>query len=205
VTSLRTLVLKTPYAGGMGRRGLWREGEVRIISVTPVSRGVIRPFLLTLTTLLLVIEGSARFVYVHRFEEALMLIAVLPLFLVTLTRTWQWRSHKIHVTSQRIIVEGGVLRHYQSAIEMRDVLTTKVDQRVAERLMRRGYVYVDTRDATFPVGLIRQPAALCRLIDSERNAQVFQGDPYDTVYTYEDPDASPYEVLPDQWQRRRYE
>src|SRR5271168_5235870 len=39
VTSLRTLVLKTPYAGGMGRRGLWREGEVRIISVTPVSRG----------------------------------------------------------------------------------------------------------------------------------------------------------------------
>jgi hypothetical protein len=189
----------------MGRRGLWREGEVRIISVTPVSRGVIRPFLLTLTTLLLVVEGSARFVYVHRFEEALMLIGVLPLLLVTLTRTWQWRSHKIHVTSQRIIVEGGVLRHYQSAIEMRDVRATKVDQSVSERLTRRGYVYVDTTDATFPVGLIRHPAALCRLIDSERNAQVFQGDPYDTVYTYQDSDASPYEVFPDQWQRRRYE
>ena len=60
-------------------------------------------------------------------------------------------------------------------------------------------------DATFPVGLIRQPAALCRLIDSERSDQVLQGDPYDTVYTYQDPDASPYEVFPDQWQRRRYE
>jgi hypothetical protein len=205
VTTLRVLAGKTLYARGMGRRGLWREGEVRIISVTPVSRGVIRPFLLTLTTLALVVEGSARFVYVHRFEEVLMLICVLPFALVTLSRTWQWRSHKIHITSQRIIVEGGVLRHYQSAIEMRDVRSTKVDQRVSERLARRGYVYVDTTDATFPIGLIRHPAALCRLIDSERNAPDLQTDPYDTVYTYQDPDASPYEVFPDQWQRRRYE
>jgi uncharacterized membrane protein YdbT with pleckstrin-like domain len=189
----------------MSRRDLWREGEVRIISVTPVSRGVVRPALLTVTTLALIIEGASRFYYVHRFEEILMVLFVIPLALVTLTRTWKWRSHKIHVTSERVIVEGGVLRRQGSVVELRDVFATRVDQRVAERLMRRGYVYLETAGAAVPVGLVRHPAALCRLIDAERNAAYSSGDPLDTVYTYEDPEASPYEVLPDEWQRRRFE
>jgi membrane protein YdbS with pleckstrin-like domain len=189
----------------MSRRDLWREGEVRIISVTPVSRGVIRPALLTVTTLALIVEGAARYSYVHRFEDVLMVILVVPLALVTLTRTWKWRSHKIHVTNERIIVEGGVLRHQRSAVEMRDVFATRVDQRVAERLTRRGSVYLETTGAAVPIGLVRHPAALCRLIDAERNADYSHGDPLDTVYTYEDPEASPYEVLPDEWQRRRFE
>jgi hypothetical protein len=189
----------------MSRRDLWREGEVRIISVTPVSRGVVRPALLTVTTLALIVEGASRYSYVHRFEEVLMVVFVVPLALVTLTRTWKWRSHKIHVTSERIIVEGGVLRHQRSAVEMRDVFATRVDQRVSERLTRRGYVYLETTGAAVPVGLVRHPAALCRLIDAERNAVHSSGDPLDTVYTYEDPEASPYEVLPDEWQRRRFE
>jgi membrane protein YdbS with pleckstrin-like domain len=189
----------------MSRRDLWREGEVRIISVTPVSRGVLRPFLLTVTTLALVVEGASRFVYVHRFEELLLVVFVLPLTAVTLTRTWRWRSHKIHITNERIIVEGGVLRHQRSAVEMREVFATRIDQRVTERLLRRGYVYLETSGAAVPIGLVRHPAALCRLIDAERNAVFSPSDPFDTVYTYEDPDASPYEVLPDEWQRRRYE
>jgi membrane protein YdbS with pleckstrin-like domain len=189
----------------MSRRDLWREGEVRIISVTPVSRGVIRPALLTATTLALIVEGAARYSYVHRVEEVLMLVFVVPLALVTLTRTWKWRSHKIHVTNERIIVEGGVLRHQRSAVEMSDIFATRVDQRVAERLARRGFVYLETTGAAVPIGLVRHPAALCRLIDAERNAVYSQGDPLDTVYTYEDPEASAYEVLPDEWQRRRFE
>ena len=56
-----------------------------------------------------------------------------------------------------------------------------------------------------PSGSSANPRRSVDLIDSERNAQVLQGDPYDTVYTYQDPEASPYEVFPDQWQRRRYE
>jgi membrane protein YdbS with pleckstrin-like domain len=189
----------------MSRRGLWREGEVRIISVTPVSRGVVRPALLTVTTLALIVEGASRYYYVHHFEEVLMVLFVVPLLLVTLTRTWKWRSHKIHVTSERIIIEGGVLRHQISTVEMRDVFATRVDQRVSERLTRRGFVYLETVGAAVPVGLVRHPAALCRLIDAERNAAYPVGDPLDTVYTYEDPDASPYEVFPDEWQRRRFE
>lgn len=178
---------------------------MRVISVTPVSKGVIRPALLTVTTLALIVEGAARYYDVHRIEEVLLILGVLPLALVTLTRTWQWRSHKIHVTSQRITVEGGVLRHWESSVEMRDVLATTVDQSITDRLSRRGYVYVQSLSSTFPVGLVRHPAALCRLIDAERAVQTYHSDPLDTVYTYEDPDASPYEVLPDQWQRRRYE
>jgi membrane protein YdbS with pleckstrin-like domain len=202
---LRVSVIKTLYAGGMSRRGLWREGEIRIISITPVSRGVVRPVLLTITTWALIIEAASRYSFVHRFEEVLTVLLVVPLAIGTITRIWRWRSHKIHVTTERIIIEGGVLRHQQSSVEMRDIFATRVDQRVNERLLRRGYVYLETTSASIPVGLIRHPAALCRLVDAERNAPAPYGDPLDTVYTYEDPDASPYEVLPDEWQRRRFE
>ncbi len=82
-----------------------------MISVTPVSRGVIRPFLLTVTTLALIVEGAARYSYVHRFEEVAHGAFRPSVGAVTLTRTWKWRSHKIHVTNERIIVEGGVMRH----------------------------------------------------------------------------------------------
>jgi membrane protein YdbS with pleckstrin-like domain len=161
--------------------------------------------LLTVTTLDLIVEGASRYSYVHRFEDVLMVLFVLPLALVTLTRTWKWRSHKIHVTSERIIVEGGVLRHQRSSVELRDVFATRIDQRVTERLTRRGYVYLETTGAAVPIGLVRHPAALCRLIDAERNTVHSSSDPLDTVYTYEDSAASPYEVLPDEWQRRRFE
>jgi hypothetical protein len=76
---------------------------------------------------------------------------------------------------------------------------------MAERLWRRGYVYLETSGSSVPIGLVRHPAAMCRLIDAERMAPDPQTDPLDTVYTYEDPNSSPYEVLPDEWQRRRYE
>ena len=93
----------------MSGRDLWREGEVRVISVTPVSRGVVRPFLLTVTTLALIVEGASRYGWVHRYEEWFIVVLVVPFLAVTLTRTWRWRSHKVHVTNERVIIEGGVL------------------------------------------------------------------------------------------------
>jgi membrane protein YdbS with pleckstrin-like domain len=189
----------------MSRRDLWREGEVRVISVTPVSRGVVRPFLLTVTTLALIVEAAARFAYVHRFEELMNVVLVLPLLAVTLTRLWRWRSHKIHVTSERVVIEGGVMRHWRTVVELHDVLATRVDQRVSERLTRRGYVYLETPGSTVPVGLVRYPSALCRLIDAERVASEDSAFPLDTVFTYDDPDHYQLEMRPDEWQRRRYE
>jgi hypothetical protein len=109
--------------------------------------------------------------------------------------------------------DGGV-RHpvgagdFDSNVEVavsQDPRHQRANQRVAERLTRRGFVYLETTGAAVPIGLVRHPAALCRLIDAERNAAYSHDDPLDTVYTYEDPEASPYEVLPDAWQRRRFE
>jgi membrane protein YdbS with pleckstrin-like domain len=188
----------------MSRHELWREGEVRVISVTPVSRGVIRPFLITVTTLALIIEAAARYSFIHRAEEWLIILFVLPLAAVTLTRTWRWRSHKVHVTNERVIIEGGVMRHQRTAIEMRDVIATRVDQRMSERLTRRGYVYVETVVGPVLLGQVRHPGALCRLIDAERLGES-QTDSFDTIYTYEDDQPYQFEVQPDQWQRRRYE
>ena len=182
-----------------------REGEVKIISVTPVSRGVVRPVLLTVTTLAIVLEAASRFSIVHRAESWLLLILVVPLAIVALTRTWRWRSHKVHVTNDRVIIEGGVLRHHRISIELVDISATRVDQRMSERLTRRGYVYLDTAAGPILVGLMRLPGALCRLIDAERVGSENEDVPFDTVFTYEDPDPRPLQVQPDQWQRRRFE
>jgi membrane protein YdbS with pleckstrin-like domain len=189
----------------MGRRGLFREGEVTVITVTPVSRGVVRPVLVTMTTIALIVVGASRYSLVHRFEDWLALIFVGPLAFVTLTRVWRWRSHKVHVTNDRVITEGGVLRHQRTSIEMRDVLATRVDQRVSERLTRRGYVYLETSAGPIAVGFVRHPGALCRLIDAERLVGESYSVPLDTVFTYEDPDPYQLEVRPDEWQRRGYE
>jgi uncharacterized membrane protein YdbT with pleckstrin-like domain len=189
----------------MSRSDIWRDGEVRVISVTPVSRGVIRPTLFTITTLALIIEAGSRYSFIHRVEDWLILLLVGPLALVTLTRVWKWRSHKVHVTNERVIVEGGVLRHQRTSVEMRDVLSTRIDQRVSERLTRRGYVYLETPVGSILVGLVRHPNALCRLIDAERLAEDEDDFAFDTVFTYEDPEPHQFEVRPDEWQRRRYE
>ncbi len=189
----------------MSWRGQWREGETRIISVTPVSHGVWRPLLLTITTAALVVEAASRYSIIHRVEDWLLVVLVLPLAIVTLTRTWRWRSHKVYVTNARVVVEGGIMRHYRTSVEMRDVLATRIDQRMSERLARRGYLYLETAAGPILVGLVRHPAALCRLIDAERVSVESFAVPLDTVFTYEDPDAYQLEVRPDEWQRRRLE
>ncbi|HVB51066.1 MAG TPA: PH domain-containing protein [Acidimicrobiales bacterium] len=189
----------------MSRRDLWREDEIRVISVTPVSRGVLRPTLVTLTTIALIVEGASRYRDVHRFEDWLLLILVAPLAAVTLTRTWRWRSRKVHVTSDRVIVEGGVLGHQRSSIELRDVLATRVDQRVSERLTRRGFLVLETLAGPVVIGQVRHPSALSRLIDAQRRDQVLRSVPLDTVFSVEGQNYYPGEVRPDEWQRHRYE
>ena len=187
----------------MSRRGRWRDGEVSIISVTPVSKGVVRPFLVTVTTSALVVEGASRYQFVHHYENWLALVLVTPVALVTLTRVWRWRSHKVHVTNARIIIEGGVMRRQRTSIEVRDIFATRVDQRVSERLTRRGYVYVETSAGPVSLGLVRHPSALGRLIDAERTDTASESLPLDTLFTFEDPDPHRLEVYPEErpWRR----
>jgi hypothetical protein len=131
----------------------------------------------------------------------LLLIFVVPCLIVVGTRVWRWRSHKVHVTNQRIIVEGGVLHHQRSEIDLRDVIATHVDQRFRERLSRRGLVVLESRAGTTNLGVVHHPGALCRLIDQERAVYREGGVAFDTVFDFDQPQPPDYEIHP----RRRRE
>jgi membrane protein YdbS with pleckstrin-like domain len=184
----------------MGRRVEWREDESHIITVTPVAKGLVRPSLVALVLAVLVQEGSFHWHFVHHHEALFLLVLVGPVVVVVATRTWRWRSHKIQVTSQRVIVEGGVANHFRTSVELADVYATRVDQRVSERLSRRGTVLLETGVGTFYLGRVRHPAALCRLIDRERRVFQVERVPLDTVFEFDDPSSHDYEVNP----RRRW-
>jgi membrane protein YdbS with pleckstrin-like domain len=180
----------------MAPRLVLRDGEVRIISVTPVARGMIRPCLAGIIMLGLIIFGAKHVQLIHQHEMLLGLILAGPFALVALTRTWRWRSHKVHITNERIVVEGGVLHHQRSTVDLRDVVALRVDQRVSERLTRRGIVVLETNGGSMMIGKLRHPGALVRLIDAERaNAQI-DSVPFDTVFGYDEPDPFDYEVRP---------
>jgi uncharacterized membrane protein YdbT with pleckstrin-like domain len=173
---------------------VWREGEESLISITPVSEGLFRPFLSLVTVIALVQYGAGHVKLLHQHESLLLLILAGPCLLVFLTRTWRWRSYKVRVTNERIIVEGGVARHFRSSIELRDVITSRVDQRVVERLTRRGSVWLETPAGTMDIGRVRHPAALCRLIDLQRSDYRNDVVPLDTIFEFEHPDPHDYVV-----------
>jgi membrane protein YdbS with pleckstrin-like domain len=181
-----------------------RDGEVRIISVTPVSRGISRPVLVAIAFIALVVVGAQHVQIVHEHETLLAVIFAGPFALVALTRTWRWRSHKVHVTNERILVEGGVLHHQRSAVEMSDIAAIRIDQRVTERLTRRGVIYLETVAGTISIGKLRHPGALCRLIDAERFNTQTNPVAYDTVFSYDEPEPFDYEVQP-RYSRGRHE
>ena len=187
----------------MGSAVILREGEARIISVTPVSWGVVQPLLASVVVLVGVVEGAQHMRIVHVFVWWLLAIVAGPLLLVTLTRIWRWRSHKVHVTSERVIVEGGVLSHRRTIIELHDVIATRVDQRFVERVTQRGVVALETAAGPLSLGKFRHPAAVCRLIDAERAQRHYPVVPLDTVFTFDEPSSNDYEVRPARRSRRR--
>jgi hypothetical protein len=143
-----------------------------------------------------VIYGAQHLHLVHEYETALALVLAGPFAVIALTRTWRWRSHKVHVTNERIVIEGGVLRHHRSAVDLRDVVALRVDQRVSERLTRRGIVVLETNGGSILIGKLRHPGALVRLIDAERVNNQIDPVPFDTVFGYDDPEPFDYEVRP---------
>lgn len=176
--------------------------------MTPVARGVVRPFLLTVTTLAMVAVAATRYSIVHAAESWLLLILAAPFAAVTATRTWRWRSYKVHVTNERVVLEGGVARRTRTSVELRDVYASRVEQRVLERIVRRGVVVLETERGSVVLGLLREPGALCRLIDAERSTQ---HDPLGSVTSRGVSDtrrsATPRHASPRpvEWRPRRYE
>jgi len=173
-----------------------RDGEMKIISVTPVARGTVRPCLAGIVLLGLVIFAAKHVLFIHQHEMLFSLILAGPFAVVALTRTWRWRSHKVHVTNERIVVEGGVLHHQRSTVDLRDVVALRVDQRVSERLTKRGVVVLETNGGSIVIGKLRHPGALVRLIDAERANNQIEPVPFDTIFGFEEPEPFDYEVRP---------
>ena len=152
----------------MSRRQRLENGEALVISVTPVPQGLVVP--LTVFVLLegVVIWLATLWSLLHRHEGiALAAVGVLPA-LVIATRTWRWRSHKVTLTTQRVVIDGGVLARYSTQVNLGDVFATHADQTFAERLRRRGVVLLETSAGTVMLPAVRHPAALRRLVDRTR-------------------------------------
>ena len=162
----------------------WRDDETAVISVTPVGDGLVRPLIALVLGVAAIVEGALHVPFVRAHESWFAVVLVGPILVVLLTRTWRWRSHKVHVSSQRVILEGGVLRHWRTFVELRDVLATRVDQGISERLARRGVVVLETGLGPIVTRRVRHPEALCRLIDAERS-HVEPAVPYDTVFGFD--------------------
>ncbi|MDE3064591.1 MAG: PH domain-containing protein [Acidobacteriota bacterium] len=184
----------------MARRPTWRQDEVRIVSVTPVSRGVAAPSVVAVVMAALVVAGAHYWSWLHRERGWALLVLVVPSLVVVATRTWRWRSHKVHVTSQRIISEGGVARRYRQSVELGDVHLVRVEQGLRDRIIRRGTIFLETAAGTIPLGRVRHPAALVRLIEGERAGTATDRPPLDTVFEYEDPASRGFEPDP-RWRR----
>ena len=152
----------------MSRRLRLENGETLVISVTPVAHGLVAPASLFLLLEALVVWGASVWSTLHRYEAvALFLVGVVPA-VVVLTRSWRWRSHKITLTTQRVVMEGGVLGRYSTQVNLSDVFATHAQQSFVERLRRRGVVLLETHAGTVSLGPVRHPAALRRLVDRSR-------------------------------------
>jgi hypothetical protein len=176
-----------------------RRGELRIIAVTPVARGVVRPVLAFVTAIILSVYGVEHVGLLRTYRWEYTAILVVPAALLAGARIWRWRSHKLRVTSERIIAEGGALRHWREEIELVDVVACSVDQRLLERLTRRGLVVLETSTGPSVLGLVRHPAALCRVIDQQRRLAHEEGMAFDTVFDFDPPPAPTFEP----WRRQR--
>lgn len=145
-----------------------REGEFDVVTVTPISIGVVGPLIAVLVTIGALWAAAATWHWVNHNSSWLSAILVFPLAVLLAGRTWRWRSRKILVTSQRVLHESGVLRRHTSSVELIDIVATQVDQRWHERVSRRGVIQLETAAGTFVTDRLRRPDALCRVIEHQR-------------------------------------
>ena len=152
----------------MSRRPRLENGEALLVSVTPVPEGLIAPLALLILLEGILVALSMKWSTLHRYEAlAIAIVGALPVLVVS-TRSWRWRSQKIILTSQRVVVEGGVLGRHSTQVYLADVFATHADQTFTERLRRRGAVLLETRSGTVMLGPVRHPMALRRLVDRTR-------------------------------------
>lgn len=161
----------------MSRRLSLENGEALVISVTPVAQGLLAPLTLLILLEAVVIWGVPKWKSLHHYEAIVILVVGAFPALVLLGRSWRWRSHKITLTTQRIVITGGVLGRYTTELNLSDVFATHSTQTLSERLRRRGVVLLETQSGSVMLEPVRYPAALRRLIDRTRRDATADGSP----------------------------
>lgn len=170
----------------MPRRYDAENGEELIISVTPIVGGIVRP-LCGIVLGSLVTYAAVTYIGALRAERWwLASILVGPFALIFAARVLRWRSHRVTLTSQRVVVRAGVLRRVTSSVDLDEVVTTRIDAGLGQRLSRRGRVILEGATVSMDIGLLRHPRALVRLIDAQRRGQHEASRPLDTVFSPED-------------------
>jgi membrane protein YdbS with pleckstrin-like domain len=180
----------------MARTNHWRSDEERVITVTPVGRGLLIPSMGVIAAGAIAEISSMHVHFLHMYRAWLLLVLAGPCAVVLLTRTWRWRSRKVHLSTQRVIVEGGVIHHQRNAVELADVTAIRVDQRIRERFLKRGVVILETRSGSLSLGLVRHPDALGRLIEYQRTSNSPSGVALNTVFDFDSPQNHDFDMNP---------
>jgi hypothetical protein len=144
-----------------------RDDESVVVTVTPLARGVLMPLALTALALAAAILMARQWAWPreHGWVPALVVLGPATVLGGRLAR---WRSRRIVLTNQRVIEVGGVLRRHGGSVELRDVHGSRLDQRLLERVARRGHVVLEMAGGTVALEAVRRPDALRRVIDHQR-------------------------------------
>lgn len=155
----------------MTQRFRLRSTERMIVSVTPSPQGLVGPLVAVAILVFAIVETSHFIETVAHYQQQVFVLLVGPAVIVALTRTWRWRSMKIVVTSEQIVMLRGVVRRTMIAIALDSVVTVSVHQRLRDRLTRKGTIGIETLNQSLTFGPLRHPGALVRLIEQARRDQ----------------------------------
>lgn len=136
------------------------------VSVTPISPGLTRPWILLLAVVATIREVVDVVHGAGRWQPWLYAVLAGPVLVVALVRSVRWRSHKIHVQDYGVTIEAGLGRRRRTSVAWADIAAVEVRQGLRDRLSVRGQVVLETPTGTWTLGLVRHPMALARVISS---------------------------------------
>ena len=139
------------------------------VSVTPISPGVTRPWILLFAVVATVREVVDVVSGAERWQPWLYAVFAGPILIVALARSVRWRSHKIHVHEYGVTVERGLGRRGRTSVAWADIGVVEVQRGLRDRLSGRGQVVLETAAGTWTLGLVRHPLALARVIESAQH------------------------------------
>jgi membrane protein YdbS with pleckstrin-like domain len=148
-------------------RRLLRADEAIVVSVSPIPEGLFIPALIVAAEFASLVISSNRWTWVHHHQWWLAL-AIVPAAFVLAARALRWRSHRLTITTQRVIEQRGVLHQRRSAIELADIRSLEVSRGLLDKLVRRGTVNVSLDQTIVALRRLRHPEVIARVIDHVR-------------------------------------